>query len=55
MTLEILRYMAWQRAKGELRSMLSTYTGSCDDAKIDALREAVEAFIEDVEGNGKHK
>lgn len=55
MTLEILRYMAWERAKGELRSMLHTYTESCDDVKYDILSGTIEDFIKDVEGNAKHE
>jgi hypothetical protein len=53
MTLEILRYMAWERAKGELNSMLQTYTN--DREKFDILKKTVESFIKDVEDNGKHE
>ena len=52
MTIEILRYMAWERAKGELRSMLHTYINDKD--KFDTLTDTIEDFIEDVEQNGKH-
>lgn len=47
----VLRAQAWERAKGELKSMLCTYH-SPDDARdgqfaeIDAL---IEQFIDDVE------
>ena len=53
MTIEILRYMAWERAKGELNSMLQTYVN--DREKFDILKKTIESFIEDVEGNGKHE
>lgn len=52
MTLEILRYMAWERAKGELQSMLHTYISNED--KFNTLADTIENFINDVEQNGKH-
>ena len=53
MTLEILRYMAWERAKGELNSMLHTYVN--DQDKYWVLEKAIEDFVMDVESNGKHE
>jgi hypothetical protein len=53
MKIEILRYMAWERAKGELRSMLQTYVN--DQEKFDILKKTIERFIKDVEDNGKHE
>lgn len=51
--LRSMRAMAWQRVKGELRSMLETYWG--DDPKFSAMDKAIKDFIEDVEDNGKHE
>lgn len=45
--------MAWERAKGELNSMLQTYVN--DQEKFDILKKTIESFIIDVEGNGKHE
>jgi hypothetical protein len=49
----ILRMMAWERAKGELRSMLVTYVNDMDNYK--RLEIAIEGFIKDVEDNGKQE
>jgi hypothetical protein len=49
----ILRYMAWERAKGELKSMLQTYIG--DEGGYNTLKDAISSFVEDVELNGKHE
>ena len=54
-----LRYMAWERAKGELRSMLQTYWpgdgGQYPPSGVSleylAAQEAIEAFIKDFEDN----
>lgn len=53
MSITILRLMAWERAKGELKSMLQTFVG--EQEQYEALRDAINAFIKDVEGNGKHE
>lgn len=45
-----MRAMAWERAKGELLSMLPTFFG--EQEKYDELHKKVWAFIGDVEGNG---
>ena len=49
----ILRMMAWERAKGELKSMLHTFY----DEEVDyaVLESTIDAFIDDVESNGKHE
>jgi len=52
LTTQILRAMAWQRAKGELMSMLESYINDKD--KFDILTDTIEDFINDVEQNGKH-
>lgn len=52
MTLDILRFMAWERAKGELNSMLQTYL---DSERAEILQKAINDFIEDVESNAKHE
>lgn len=44
-----MRTMAWERAKGELRSMLETYYGDMD--RFQAMEKALEDFIKDVEDN----
>lgn len=53
MTLEILRYMAWERAKGELNSMLQTFINDYD--KYNELKTTIDDFIKDVEDNAKHE
>ena len=45
--------MAWERAKGELRSMLTTYWGEPEAFK--KLELKIEDFIIDVESNGDHE
>lgn len=47
---EILRNQAWQRAKGELNSMLHTFYGSRE--KFELLNNAIQDFIQTVEDNG---
>jgi hypothetical protein len=51
--LRTMRYMAWERAKGELRSMLETYWH--DDDKYDIMKEAIDEFIDDVQGHAKQE
>jgi hypothetical protein len=48
--LRALRAQAWERAKGELRSILQTYWG--EEKKFSDMDEAVSEFIEKVEGHG---
>jgi hypothetical protein len=48
------RMMAWCRAKGELNSMLHTFWGG-ESEKWEALNNKIEAFFEDIEGNGLHE
>lgn len=48
--IRVLRAQAWERAKGELRSILQTYWG--EQMKFDAMREEVEGFIVRVEDGG---
>lgn len=50
---QIIRLMAWERAKGELKSMLQTYV--TEQEKYDKLKQSILEFIEDIEGNGKHE
>lgn len=53
----ILRGMAWQRAKGELNSMLETYVPFWKTAMekepngYELAREKIQAFIRDFEDN----
>jgi len=47
-----LRAMAWERAKGELRSMLHTFYDSSDGKGLDRYDEAhslIESFIKEAE------
>ena len=51
--LNTMRYMAWERAKGELNSMLQTYWRTSDDTHYyKRMEKAISEFIDDVEGNG---
>lgn len=50
---QIIRLMAWERAKGELKSMLQTYVG--EQEQYYKLKKAINDFIKDVEDNGKHE
>ena len=51
-----LRHMAWERAKGELRSMLHTFWQEYDrggeklDSGFDRMERGVENFISEFEG-----
>ena len=52
-----LRTMAWERAKGELRSMLHTYyehdeRGQFINSYYKQYSQALKAFIKKVEDNG---
>lgn len=51
----MLRMQAWERAKGELRSMMHTFqstVGYSTGSKHERLDAAVEAFITEIEDNG---
>ena len=48
--MKVMRTMAWERAKGELRSMLGTYKGRMETFKD--MDEAVKEFIEYIENEG---
>jgi hypothetical protein len=43
-----MRNMAWERAKGELNSVLVTYWD--DDEKYQPMKEAIEEFVNKIEG-----
>ncbi len=45
----ILREMAWERAKGEMQSMLVTYVG--DTEGYNNLEELIDKAIDSIEGN----
>lgn len=51
---QIIRLMAWERAKGELNSMLQTHLGG-EQEQYDRLKKAITDFVKDVEDNGKHE
>jgi hypothetical protein len=48
---QILRGMAWERAKGELQSILSTFSAG-EQKQFDKLSAAIDSFVSDVEDNG---
>jgi len=50
----ILRQMAWERAKGELTSMLVTYSPD-DRNEFNEMNAAIHKFVEKVEDNGLHE
>ena len=52
--LKTMRYMAWNRAKGELKSMLDTYWTDSSE-KFNIMEKAIDEFIEDVEDKGKQE
>lgn len=47
---QILRGMAWERAKGEMKSILHTYYQ--EYPKYKTFREEMETFIETIESEG---
>ena len=49
----ILRAMAWERAKGEMKSMMQSYIGMSE--KYEAFVHAYEAFVKIVEDDGLHE
>ena len=50
MEMKMMRAMAWERAKGELKSMLVTYNGgSGNDHKYKEMVEAINELTEKVE------
>lgn len=51
--LRTLRTMAWERAKGELRSMAQTYWDQRDG--FERLDREVETFIKYIEDEGIHE
>ena len=48
----VLRPMAWERAKGELNSMLHTYW---HDERFEPFSKLLEEFIKNVQENGLHE
>jgi hypothetical protein len=48
--IKILRAQAWERAKGELKSILHSYWG--ESAKFRKMDDAIDDFIEKVENEG---
>lgn len=53
----ILRGQAWERAKGELKSMLLTFysTHNANEGQFDRLDSMVEEFTKSVEDDGLHE
>jgi len=45
----IMRVMAWERAKGELSSILVTFS---DDHKYDRFNEVLQEFVRKIEDEG---
>lgn len=53
--IRVMRNMAWERAKGELNSMLQTFYDDIDNSSLGQFKElskAVTKFIEKVEDDG---
>ena len=48
-----MRHMAWERAKGEMKSMLHTFWD--EGAKYKDLDDVVKDFIDKVESDGLHE
>lgn len=48
----VMRRMAWERAKGELASMLQA---SFENNNYTSLDDSIRDFIEEVEDNGLHE
>lgn len=48
--IKVARSMAWERAKGELRSMLPTYWDN--DAAYQEFKAHTESYINYIEGEG---
>ena len=48
-----MRHMAWERAKGELKSMGHTYWDQ--EEAFEKFEAALDRFIEEVESNGLHE
>ena len=57
MVIRNLRNMAWERAKGELRSMTHTFwMGDLDpDSQFSKLSAEISKFIIEIEDNGLHE
>jgi len=49
MEIKIMRQMAWERAKGELRSVLATY---CRNENFSEADKLINSFIKRVEDEG---
>mgnify|MGYP001572798907 CR=1 FL=1 len=49
--LAVMRNMAWERAKGEMEAMLTTYLHSNGD-NFERFNAAKKAFIKKIEDNG---
>lgn len=50
--LHAMRAMAWQRAKGEMASIMETYYADQDDDKYERFKESFEAFVKHVQDEG---
>jgi len=51
-TNRLLRCMAWERAKGELRSMLQTFVHEDEPGQYENMKMAIDAFVQKVEEEG---
>ena len=49
-TVHVLRAMAWERAKGELQSILQTFYD--EQEKFDGAERCIEMFVAEMEGEG---
>jgi len=51
-TNRLLRCMAWERAKGELGSMLQTFVHVAGSWQYENMKMAIDAFVQKVEEEG---
>jgi len=51
--MQTLRFMAWERAKGELQGVLNTYwSGQPTDESYDKARDKINSFIKEIDDDG---
>jgi len=50
-----MKFMAWERAKGELRSMTHCFWTNDPESNYEKLNKMIEKFIEKVEYEGLHE
>ena len=54
--IRIARNMAWERAKGELKSISASFCpGTCEENQFEEFEVALNTFIRKVENEGLHE